>query len=148
MSYARKSDGDVYVYSDISDRKGEIRCCDCTLLLSMQPVGGVWEGSLHFIAASPKDMVSHLKEHQAVGHRVPKYAFDRLKKEAKNPTTTYPVHYGTHTLMRADGTIIDSMLGVLPLCGQIRRWSFQKEDPEIPSLRTQRRLRASTASLG
>ena len=129
MSYARKSEGDVYVYGDISDRKGELRCCDCTLLLSMPPVGGVWEGSLHFIAASHKDMIAHLKEHQAVGHRLPKYAFDRLKKEAKNPTPKYPVHYGTHEFMKSDGSVGDSLLGTLPLCGYLHRYPHLKENP-------------------
>jgi len=119
MSYARKSDGDVYVYSDVHDRKGEIRCCDCSLLFASMPQGGRWEGPLSFIADGPQEMLNHLREHQVVGHRVPQYAFKRLKKEAASfKPPKHPVHVRTNLLHTDKGENVDSF-GPFPLCGWI-----------------------------
>lgn len=66
MSYARFSKGDVYVYCHVD---GDLRCCGCRL----------WKGVE--IIRDHKGMIKHLKEHKKAGHKVPKSAIKRLKKE-------------------------------------------------------------------
>lgn len=61
MSYARFSaDSDVYVYAHIG---GFVECCGCRL-------GEQWD--FH----SPAEIVTHLREHEAAGHKVPDHLFD------------------------------------------------------------------------
>lgn len=60
MSYARFSDGDVYVYADVG---GYVACCGCWL-------GDKWD--FH----SPAEIVAHLQEHVAAGHNVHDYLLD------------------------------------------------------------------------
>jgi len=131
MAYCRWSDGDVYVYGDVNDRKGEIRCCSCELRFLAQPVGGVFEKPYpSFIAAGPKEMIAHLKEHEAVGQRVPKYAFTRLRKEAqaraKKPIR-YPIHFLVRKMENIEGEIMETgFLGPMPICGYSTHAHFRK----------------------
>lgn len=61
MSYARFSDdSSVYVYADVG---GYVACCGCAL-------GDKWD--FH----SPSEIVEHLQEHVAAGHKVPAYLLD------------------------------------------------------------------------
>lgn len=119
MSYCRWSDGDCYVYSDIHDRKGEIRCCSCSLPFAFVPKGGIYETPYpNFIAKGPLEMINHLKEHEAVGHRVPRYAFTGLRKEAKDAKPLkYPVHCATSKIKMESGEIVESIVGLAPMCG-------------------------------
>lgn len=66
MSYARFGcDGsDVYVYAS---GDGVVTCCGCSL-------GDSWNFAL-------REMVAHLREHEARGDHVPKYVFERLERE-------------------------------------------------------------------
>lgn len=67
MSYARFSNGDVYVYSTGDDWV----CCSCKLSPSRETV--VFDSRL--------DLLKHLVQHVETGHRVPSYALDRLQSE-------------------------------------------------------------------
>lgn len=121
MSYCRWSSGDVYVYADVNDRKGEIRCCSCSLRFVSLPAGGVYDEPYpSFIARGPKEMLGHLKEHQAVGHKVPKYALTRLAAEAKERAKKpikYPVHFQVSSMECKDGTVVATVMGAMPICG-------------------------------
>lgn len=75
MSYCRFSDGDVYMYSSFSI--GKIVCCACRL--NKKDRRGGWQTDT--ILNSSKEALNHLKEHIYAGHKVPKYAADRLKEE-------------------------------------------------------------------
>lgn len=129
MAYCRWSDGDVYVYRDTNDREGEIRCCSCELRFLAQPSGGCFEKPYpSFIAWGPKEMISHLKEHEAVGQRVPKYAYTRLRKEvqkAKKPIK-HPTHFLVSKLETCNGQVITSFLGSMPICGYKNNEDFRK----------------------
>lgn len=68
MSYCRFSeDSDVYMYLS----QNGIECCGC----SLYPGFGQDFDSAELAMA-------HLREHQDVGHRVPEYAFEKLKYDA------------------------------------------------------------------
>ena len=60
---------DVYVYYDVG---GGIICCGC--ILSQRHAVNM---------PDEKAMTAHLKEHIAVGHKVPSEAFDRLESPTK-----------------------------------------------------------------
>ena len=87
MSYARFSEGDVYVFrSNLG-----IECCMCLLQArgweedSTAPLGG-WmrEVGPHIenVFDTPDGMLAHLQQHIDVGHHVPPRAIDRLREEA------------------------------------------------------------------
>jgi hypothetical protein len=74
MSYARwGEDSDVYAY----DAGSVLVCCWCRLLRhddnGPEP---------DFECNTPLGMIKHLKEHKALGHKVPDEALERLEKEA------------------------------------------------------------------
>lgn len=71
MSYARKGcDGsDVYVYQAVD---GDYRCQGCRLMP---------RASLIWHCNRPKQMIEHLREHQARGDSVPESALERLWSE-------------------------------------------------------------------
>ena len=77
MSYCRFSDGDVYMYHSLTT--GKIICCCCRL--NKKDRRGGWQ--IDTILNSPEEAWKHLKEHIYAGHKVPKYATDRLKEEIK-----------------------------------------------------------------
>ena len=77
MSYCRFSDGDVYMLPTIRG----IECCCCCL--THEDESG-WHQTV--ILKSSKEALAHLKEHIYAGHKVPKYATDRLKEEIKDVT--------------------------------------------------------------
>lgn len=69
MSYVRFSEkSDVYVYLDIA---GYLCCCGCRLWPEMDR----WE------YYSTEDMIDHLKQHEAAGHKVPGYTYEGLREE-------------------------------------------------------------------
>ena len=75
MSYCRFSDGsDVYMLPTVRG----IECCSCHL----SPDGKGWYRSI--LLKNPEEALKHLREHIYAGHKVPKYATDRLKEEIKN----------------------------------------------------------------
>lgn len=67
MSYARKLDGDVYVFLSVG---GHLECCMCDL-----------PGPDTFITTTTAAMLSHLDEHIAAGHEVPDDARLGLKAD-------------------------------------------------------------------
>lgn len=68
MSYARFGpDSDVYVFGTATGYE----CCRC----AFQPP------SSHEVATAA-EMIAHLREHRAAGHRVPEDAFEDLALEA------------------------------------------------------------------
>ena len=71
MSYARFSNGDVYVFMHVN---GWLECCACWLS------HGEWES---FQAASTQIMVDHLKKHEVAGHKVPRDIYDYLWEDDK-----------------------------------------------------------------
>jgi murein endopeptidase len=73
MSYARWSEGDVYVFSHVD---GGIMCMSCSLMPE--------EDGCHssFTCRFPEEMLKHLQEHKDAGHSVPDSAMKRLEKEA------------------------------------------------------------------
>ncbi len=134
MSYCRWSSGDCYVYSDVNDRAGEIRCCSCALPFVglKNDVGGVYEAPYPpFIARGPREMLRHLEEHRAVGHLVPEYAMKRLRKEARSwKPPKHPVHlatkWRTYTGGPHKGKRFKSHFGGEPLCGRSSTAHFRK----------------------
>lgn len=103
-------DSDVYVYKDVTCRKGEWMCCGCKIATAVLPRHrGLWSGSFSFIAESAEAMIAHLQDHAAIGHKVPKHAITRLRKEA--PPPKYPVHLGKYPKGVA------RILGAQPACG-------------------------------
>lgn len=74
MSYARFSNGDVYVYAT----GDKIICCACKL---SEPRGEVTLGRA--------DMILHLEAHRAAGHDVPEEASDRLRWELEHQQTVF-----------------------------------------------------------
>ena len=69
MSYARFSEGDVYVY----DSGKTITCSACRL---------IGDGfSFDMICDTPAQMLAHPEQHIAAGHHVPERAIERLKEE-------------------------------------------------------------------
>lgn len=126
MSYCRWSDGDVYVYKDVNDRKGEIRCCSCPLPFVAVRNGGIFETPWpSFIARGPKEMIDHLREHVTVGHQVPAFAFTRLAEAAKEPPPKYPVHFAVNEMADKGGKLLDC-LGPMPICGYSYNAHFRK----------------------
>jgi len=125
MSYARFAEtckdgrsSDVYVYGDVNDRKGEIRCCACTLLFPKKPRGGGYEGIVNFIAHSPMAMIEHLEEHASIGDVVPERAFKKLKLEARAfKAPKYPVHFAARGFIDPDGTKRTFTMFRYPACG-------------------------------
>ena len=68
MSYARMGpDSDVYVYGSVN---GSYECCMCSLSK---------QGGQSFDCI--EEVLDHLKDHKAAGHKVPGYCIDRLVKE-------------------------------------------------------------------
>jgi archaellum biogenesis ATPase FlaH len=80
MSYCRiGNDSDVYV---LGNGDGGIQCMCCRLLEN-------WYDS--FTCSTEQEMLEHLEQHKSVGHKVPRYAINRLRRETKqtrNGTTT------------------------------------------------------------
>lgn len=76
MSYARfGQESDVYVFSD-GDR---LHCVWCRLCRAFESA----------VYAEYPDMIAHLEEHRAAGHKVPDYALERLRQEgALHPSVT------------------------------------------------------------
>lgn len=64
MSYARFSEGDVYIYSD----GVALVCCGCSLRRN-------WNYETR------RAMIHHIHEHQKAGHHVPTRCLRRLKEE-------------------------------------------------------------------
>ena len=76
MSYCIFSDSsDVYMYP-LFDNK--IVCCACKLNHKNK-----WGVYMDTTLNGSKEALNHLKEHIYAGHKVPKYATDRLKEEIK-----------------------------------------------------------------
>ena len=107
MSYCRFSSGDVYMYSHVA---GFIECCACSLaptepanMGDLAAVLGVEQseapelfedfemnGSLQFNTRS--EALTHLQQHRDAGHKVPEYAFERLRKELEEEGENIPVY--------------------------------------------------------
>ena len=81
MSYARFGpDSDVYVYSS---ECGYV-CSWCTLQTEPDP-----EYDDHFVTKSASEMIQHLEQHRAAGHKVPDYTIKELQEE---PAEDEPSH--------------------------------------------------------
>lgn len=106
MSYCRFSSGDVYMYPHAA---GFVECCACSLaptepanMSDLAEAMGMTEedapelfedfqmnGSLQFNTRS--EALEHLQVHRDAGHKVPEYAFERLRKELEEEGETIPV---------------------------------------------------------
>lgn len=106
MSYCRFSSGDVYMYPHAA---GFIECCACSFappepanMGDLAALLGADEnespelfedfeinGSLQFNTRS--EALAHLQQHRDAGHKVPEYAFERLRKELDEEGETVPV---------------------------------------------------------
>ena len=75
MSYARFSNGDVYVFLH-SD--GYLCCCMCST-----GQGSSMLLAKDFQAFTTEEMIEHLKEHVQRGDQVPKHAFEGLEHDAE-----------------------------------------------------------------
>ena len=84
MSYARFSDGDVYVFTS---SRG-IECCGCGLQkrrwvnVPERIFGGYAEAVPPIVETtfrSNAGMIAHLDLHREAGHDVPEYAYERLR---------------------------------------------------------------------
>lgn len=73
MSFARFSEGDVYVYLNVD---GYFECCACALL------GPLLTGGCVTVETSA-EMLAHLESHRAVGHDVPEDCLEELRSDAE-----------------------------------------------------------------
>lgn len=71
MSYARLSEGDVYVFEDVDE--GKLCCMTCLLV----------DNYATFWADTHEEMLGHLLLHVDHDHDVPARAFERLLVEAR-----------------------------------------------------------------
>jgi hypothetical protein len=70
MAYARFGpDSDVYVFAG-GPPWAALECCDCALV-----------SDPHFWAKTTDEMIAHLRDHQAAGHKVPEDTFEGLLAE-------------------------------------------------------------------
>jgi len=83
MSYARFSEGDVYVWA-ASSSEYHCQCCRLMPRDIKSVVGGYMHGDT--VAGSPAEMLAHLKAHRAAGHSVPDRALSRLQAEVAEAT--------------------------------------------------------------
>lgn len=67
MSYARFSEGDIYIFLSI---EGTLECCGCYL------TGPGFFG--HFDCATTDEMLAHIEEHRAAGHKIPERCVPQL----------------------------------------------------------------------
>lgn len=100
MSYVRWSDeSDVYVYSSYGGREGYGRthevlvCCGCLFVKPNEPNNRFPGEHDHRIYEKParqphkyqkvmlEEMIQHLEEHRKVGHKVPQYAIENLRRD-------------------------------------------------------------------
>lgn len=106
MSYVRfGADGsDVYVYADVN---GYLNCCGCPMLENFE------SSSFN----TTEEMLAHLQKHKDVGHHVPDFCIEGLKKDAvENDAWIAKVQAGQCT--GCDGT------------GECR--DYQPHDPRKP----------------
>lgn len=85
MSYARWSDGDVYVFGTTGG-SFICMCCRFTPMKLCHPSAlfdGLGKFSMHddFTCESEQKMLEHLEKHRDEGDLVPEHAFERLKEE-------------------------------------------------------------------
>lgn len=71
MSYARFSDGDVYVLATCND--DDLTCLACSLR----------GGPGHSFGGTLKQMLQHLKQHIRAGDVVPGHCLERIRREIK-----------------------------------------------------------------
>ena len=71
VSYCRITEGDVYLYLDVS---GYLHCQGCSM---------ADKGFRSFHAYSTVDMILHLKEHEAAGNYIPSHVYDDLIRDHK-----------------------------------------------------------------
>lgn len=93
MSYARFSEGDVYIIGTTHDDVEVFDCCGC-IFRKIEWVEddsyllGGYMRSLPgdpgpFFTESRREMLDHLREHLAAGHDVPDYAFTGIAEETE-----------------------------------------------------------------
>jgi len=73
MAYCRWWNGDVYMFNHVD---GYICCCACSFN-ELDKNG--WPVDEEF--SSLKEALRHLYKHREAGHRVPDYAFERIRDE-------------------------------------------------------------------
>ena len=79
MSYARFSeDSNVYVFATIEKGAHVAECCGC-LLIPRDDEGDATAPWPQY--DSPDGIITHLREHQAAGHKVPDYAFRSIMED-------------------------------------------------------------------
>jgi len=71
VSYCRITEGDVYLYLDVS---GYLHCQGCSM---------ADKDFTSFHAYSTVDMILHLKEHEAAGNYIPSHVYDDLIMDHK-----------------------------------------------------------------
>lgn len=74
MSYARFSEGDIYVFATFDD---VYECCSCRLALA-QPHAAFHDSQTF---ATTEAIIAHVHEHIDVGHDVPARCLERLESE-------------------------------------------------------------------
>lgn len=71
MSYARFSEGDIYLYACVS---GGIFCCSCRLARP-DNLEGLWTFSTY------DEAIAHVRKHIEAGHRVPEHTIPALEAD-------------------------------------------------------------------
>jgi hypothetical protein len=81
MSYARFSEGDIYIFRSWEELGVDVWiCCGCCLTEIKEFTPGYkWYDD--FKTYKIKEMVAHVESHIAAGHRVPQRCLERLKEE-------------------------------------------------------------------
>lgn len=89
MSYARFSEGDVYVFRGKEahgSKKDRYICMACKMTPDNATKLKTYDGKIFewhgdFVCQHPNGMLGHLRAHQEAGHLVPRRAILRLKQE-------------------------------------------------------------------
>lgn len=76
MSYARWTEGDVYVFGNVD---GGFTCMSCQFMPKCE--NSKFNLTKDFQCNTIKEMLDHLKRHEDEGHEVPPRAIKRLKEE-------------------------------------------------------------------
>ena len=85
MSYARWSEGDVYIYRG-TDGMYHCMCCPFMPTHKKRLFWTASEIEMHgcFSTGSGQEMLKHMKKHQEAGHEVPSRALEQLEEELKD----------------------------------------------------------------
>lgn len=85
MSYARFSEGDIYLYACVS---GGIFCCSCRLVRHSEESSRLWKFDTY------DDAIAHVRKHIEAGDRVPEHTIPALEADRDAGESLAPMDVG------------------------------------------------------